>query len=108
MITRADINKDQDFLVKISIRMVYFLILCFVNIFLVINFRNNLQWIDFLNSEGWDFLGIVIYHALYPLTALTILTAGLTYWAVIRMKKNRELLKMQPMDLLSYQAEKIK
>lgn len=108
MITRADINKDQDFLVKISIRMVYFLILCFVNIFLVINFRNNLQWIDFLNSEGWDFLGIVIYHALYPLTALTILTAGLTYWTVIRMKKNRELLKMQPMDLLSYQAEKIK
>ena len=108
MITRSDINKDQDFLIKISIRMGYFLTLSFVNILLVIVFRNNSKWIEFLNSSNWDFLGSIIYYSLYPLIVLAIIAVLIKYYAISRMKSNQKLLEMRPMDLLAYQAEKIK
>lgn len=108
MITRSEIHKNQEYLIKLNARMGMFLILCVVNISFVFVFRNNPEWIDVLNDHGHSVLGTIVYYSIYPLFVFIAITSLVKIWIFNQLRRNQKMLQMKPMDLHAMQVEKSK
>lgn len=105
MITRSEINKDQEYLQQLILRLKMLLVLCVVNITFLFIYRNNLEWIEFMHMNIGDFLANLIYHSFIPLIILTAILCFVIWKCFSKMQKNAKLLKMSPMDLLEMHSK---